>query len=265
MSGTTQSVKRQWGISSPLNAIRAFYTSINNIITDLETLRAVSAESNILIEELHDDHATFRTVVAELVTDHATFKAWGDRLKTRCVTPPTFVIDSNFDIKNSVAFEIEVAGILKTVAANVNFDTGTATVIATDAFWAIAILSIDVDGTTAGVDWGAEASTEAAAKTNAASVTAAKAVVVGYAAVRAKASEDFVAGTDALNGGSGGQVAQTTTYYNDQYLGDAVKSPPATLSNAGPATLGASKPSSSTVNAAGDMVAPAISTIEQGD
>ena len=103
------------------------------------------------------------------------------------------------------------------------------------------------------------------AKTNAAAVTPGGDVVVGYAAVRAKAGEDLVAGTDALAGGTGGQPAQTTTYYNDQYIGDALLSPPATLSNAGPATLGASKPSSSTVNAAGDMVAAAISTVEQGD
>ena len=61
MAGTTQSVKRQWGISSTLNAIKAFYEEINNIITDLETLRSPLAESNTLIEELHDDSGTTAT------------------------------------------------------------------------------------------------------------------------------------------------------------------------------------------------------------
>lgn len=44
MAGPTITVKRQWGISSTWNALRAFYTTINNIITDLETLRKGIAE-----------------------------------------------------------------------------------------------------------------------------------------------------------------------------------------------------------------------------
>ena len=143
------------------------------------------------------------------------------RQLTRIVTPATFVIDTNFDIKNSVAFEIEVNGVLKTVAANVNWNTGTATVIATNAYWACALLSINVDGSTTYVNWGAQAVDQATAKANLAAVTATGSVVCGYVAVQAKAAQDFVAGTDALTTGTGGQVAQVTTYYNDIKVGAA--------------------------------------------
>ena len=155
-------------------------------------------------------------IVNELQTVNTEMAA---RQLTRIVTPATFVIDTNFDIQNSVAFEIEVDGVLKTVASGVNFDTGTATVIATNAYWACALLSINIDGTTAYVNWGAEAVSEAAAKALLSAVTATGDVVCGYVAVHAKAAQDFVAGTDALTDGSGGQVAQATTYYNDIKVG----------------------------------------------
>jgi len=136
----------------------------------------------------------------------------------RCITPPNFEIDTNFDIQNGDAFEIESAGVLATIATDQNFDTGTATVIATNAYWACAILSIDIDGTTY-VDWGAEAVSEAAAKLLLSAVTASGEVVCGYVAVQAAAGQDFVAGTDALETGTGGQVSQDTNYYNDTNVG----------------------------------------------
>ena len=144
-------------------------------------------------------------------------------MKTRCVTPPNFEIRSNFDIQHGDAFEIEVSGVQKTVATDQAFDTGTSTVIATNAYWAAGILSIDSDGTTGHVNWGAEASTEALAKANLADVTAGGDVTCGYVTVQAASGQDWVAGTDALQGGSGGQVSQDTNYYNDQYVGAAGK------------------------------------------
>jgi len=168
----------------------------------------------VLYEEFNslcDFAATVETLVNKLRTQEL----------TRCVTPPNFEISTNFDAQNGDAFEIIVAGVQKTVATDQVFDTGTATVIATNAYWACGIFSIDIDGTTTAVDWGAEAATEAAAKTLLSAVTASNDVVCGYVAVQAKAGQDFVAGTDALTGGTGGQVAQTTTYYNNQYVGDA--------------------------------------------
>jgi len=44
MAGTTVTVKRQWGISSTMNAIYQFFLQINKIVTDLETLRQGMAE-----------------------------------------------------------------------------------------------------------------------------------------------------------------------------------------------------------------------------
>ena len=143
--------------------------------------------------------------------------------KTRCVTPPNFEIRSNFDIQNGDAFEIESGGIQKTVATDQAFDTGTGTIVTTNAYWAAGILSIDIDGTTGYVNWGAEASTEALAKTALSDVTASGDVTCGYVAVQAASGQDLVGGTDALEGGSGGQVSQDTNYYNDQYVGAAGK------------------------------------------
>ena len=184
-------------------------------------------------------YENIRDLVNEIQTDHATFKSANDALRvaqlTHCVTPPTHVIDTNFDIKNSVAFEVVVDGVFKTVAANVTHDTGTDTVITTVAYWAAALLSIDIDGTTAYVDWGAEAVDEAGAKALLSAVTASGDVVTGYVAVHAKAGQDFVAGTDALTTGTGGQVAQATTYYNDVKVGATYDASAAAI--AAPATL----------------------------
>ena len=141
--------------------------------------------------------------------------------KTRCVTPPNFEIKSNFDIQNGDAFEIESGGIQKTVATDQTFDTGTSTIVTTNNYWACGILSININGTTTYVNWGSEASTEALAKANLSSVTASGDVTCGYVAVQAASGQDFVGGTDALQGGSGGQVSADTNYYNDQYVGKA--------------------------------------------
>ena len=138
----------------------------------------------------------------------------------RAIGLANFEIDTNFDVQNGDAFEIIADGELVLIATDQSFDTGTATTIATDAYWGAFICSIDGDATTH-VDWGAEAVSEAAAILNLAAVTASGAVVCGYVTVHAKASEDFVAGTDALTSGTGGQVAQATNYYNLTNIGDA--------------------------------------------
>jgi hypothetical protein len=192
-----------------------------------------------VINELVDDHATNRTHVNNVTTLVNQLRT---NALTRCVTPPNFEIDTNFDIQNGDAFEIISNGVLATIATDQSFDTGTDTVIATDAYWAAGILSIDIDGTTY-VDWGAEAASEAAAITALSAVTASGEVVCGYVTVHAAAGQDWVAGTDALTTGTGGQVAQATNYYNAQFVGDAAlgaavaTSPAATLTNATDLTL----------------------------
>jgi len=222
--------------ASNVTTVDALVTLTTELRTDHATFKTAVDDLNTLTDELHDDHASVKTVVDEI-------KVLTNSLRTqeltRCVTPPTFVIDTNFDVKNSVAFEVISSGTLVTIAANQSFDTGTGvTNITTVSYWAGAILSIDAGGTTY-VDWGAEDVAEAGAITNLAAVTASGEVVCGYMTVHAKAGEDFVSNTDALTSGTGGQVAQATNYYNIQGVGDAAMG--AAVSNSHPATITASK------------------------
>lgn len=62
---------------------------VNELIDDHGTYRTSVGQIETLIEELHDDHATFKTavdqtetLVEELHDDHATFKTIVDELKT---------------------------------------------------------------------------------------------------------------------------------------------------------------------------------------
>lgn len=126
---------------------------------------------------------------------------------------PLFVIDTNFDIKCTNAFDIVTGGIIKTVAADTSWDTGTAKDI-TINYWAAALLSIAADGSTTYLQWGTEATTEAAAIAQLDGITPTGAVVCGYATVKTKTDVNWVAGTDALQGGTGGDVSSDTNYYN---------------------------------------------------
>ena len=232
------------------------------------------------LNELIDDHATFKTVVDELVTDHATTKTTVDAARTAIIElsddhdtnqthltnlkallnqsrqvrlygvfgNPGFAIDTNFDIKNGTAVYYTNGGTLKTLAANANFDTGTVKTIA-GSQWAAAVLSVNASGTGI-VTWTATAASEAAALALVAAPTATE-TLMGYAAVQAHAS-GFTAGTDALTTGTGGNVATTTTDYytinpNAAMLAAAVStSAEAALTAsdpaAGPATLSAAGP-----------------------
>ena len=192
-----------------------------------------TAQLIALANELRTDHATSKTVVTDIKTLVNDLRA---RSLNRCVTSPTFEIKANMDIQNGDAFDFIVAGILVKLATDQTFDTGTSTQISTNAYWAGCILSIDANGTTH-VDFGAEAVDEATAITNLAAVTAAGAVVLGYVTIHAAGGNDWVANTDALEGGSGGVPAQTTNYYNDQHIGDDVLG--AAVSTSAPATLAA--------------------------
>jgi len=138
---------------------------------------------------------------------------------------PGFVIDTNFDIKNGNAVSYALAGVLKTMAANTSFDTGTAANIATSGKWGIAILTYD--GTTPTVTWAqasaamsyaTEADAKAALGVLATLIPASGFAAMGYVTVQSDAAATWTAGTDALAGGTGGTPAQTTTYYNDPTL-----------------------------------------------
>jgi len=181
-----------------------------------------------VVNELVEDHATnkttidaARTSIIELHADHDTNQTHMTNLKTllnqmrqaalyNTLGNPGFVIDTNFDIKNGTAVYYTNGGTLKTLAANTNFNTGTTKTIA-GSQWAAAVLSVDASGNGV-VTWTATAASEAAAIALIAVATATE-TPMGYATVQAHAS-GFTAGTDALQGGTGGNVATTTNYYN---------------------------------------------------
>lgn len=72
MAGTTTSSRRTAVSGSDVNDLTIQF---NKVVDDVETLRAVSAESNTLIAELHDDHATNKTIIDELKTDYTALLA----------------------------------------------------------------------------------------------------------------------------------------------------------------------------------------------
>lgn len=128
---------------------------------------------------------------------------------------PTLAIDTDFDIKTTEPISYLNAGLLKTLADNFAFNTGTAATFP-QGTWGAVRLSVDGAGA-ARVTWytnaGAGYASEALAKAAIQSVPAGD-TPIGYVTVRAHASNSFTAGTDALAGGTGGNPAQTTNYYN---------------------------------------------------
>jgi len=195
-----------------------------------------------LANELQTDHGTFKTVVDEMKTlvnqlrQMALYQPLGN---------PTLAINTNFDIKNTEPISYLNAGTLKTLADNTTFDTGTQASIAANK-WGAARLGIRASGTTevtwvtgtAGTGYTTEAQAIAAVAAYNSTVTP-----IGLVTVRAHASNKFVAGTDALTTGTGGNVAQTTTYYNTNNAGTEMvtsavsNSAPASLSNSTALTL----------------------------
>lgn len=125
---------------------------------------------------------------------------------------PGLAIDTNFDIQAANAFDIVKGGKLYTVASGADFDTGTAKDITINQ-WAACLLSVDIDGTPY-LQWAAEAATEANAIDALDALTPTGDVVIGYVTVKTKTDVNWVAGTDALQGGTGGDVSSDTNYYN---------------------------------------------------
>lgn len=137
-----------------------------------------------------------------------------DFIRNMALGNPAFAIDTNFDIQTGAAIDYTNAGTLKTLASGADFDTGTAATIAGDQ-WGVALLSISAAG--AGVvTW--ETNGGAGYATEAEAIAALPAVPsgntpLGYVTVQAHAN-GFTAGTDALQGGTGGDPSPDTNYYN---------------------------------------------------
>ena len=143
--------------------------------------------------------------------------------RNRTFDNPAFAIDTNFDIKNTEPITYWVNGVAKTLADDVSFDTGTTATI-TALKWGIAILTHN--GSTATVTWAvspgpmayaSEALAIAALGRISTLIPASGFSSLGYVTVLAGASL-WTAGTDALEGGSGGTASTDTNYYNDPSL-----------------------------------------------
>jgi len=171
--------------------------------TEIDTSRA-------LINELRADHGTFKTVVDAIKT---LLNAMRSNLNGSFVLGnPNLGIDTNFDVENQNAIDYVRAGLLKTLAANQTFDTGTGKTIAQDK-WSICYLSIS-DSDAPDIHWnGSDFDDEASAIAATPNVPA-NYVPIGYVTIKTKVGFDWTAGTDALKGGAGGDVASETNYYN---------------------------------------------------
>lgn len=210
---------------------------VNELQTDAGTNRTNATETETLVEELHDDHATFKTVVDDI-------KTLLNQIRTSqlyaALGNPTFAIDTNFDVKSTEPISYLNGGTLKTLADNTSFDTGTSKTI-TGSNWGAAMLTVNSSGTGV-VTWasGGGYASEALAIAGLAA-PAATDTVLGYVTVQAHAS-GFTAGTDALTTGTGGNVATATNYYNNINPNAVVIG--AAVSSSSPATLTAPKPAS---------------------
>lgn len=179
--------------------------------TDHATFKTAVDGIETLIEELHDDHATNKTLLDEALFKLA-FLIHRDQNRSTTGTSPVFAISTNFDVANTETCAFIAAGVPYTLTDNTVCDTGTAKTIAADQ-WAVMVIDATNATTLAGT-WTADAATEAAA------IALAKAVPfvagkcrLGYVAVQTATGQSWTAGTDALEGGTGGNVSNDTNYY----------------------------------------------------
>lgn len=192
----------------------------------------------------------FVTVINELVDDHATFKTVVDDIKTLTnlnqhrsqnfilSTSPALAIDTNFDVKNTETTVFVAGGVVYTLTDNTSCDTGTVKTITASLWGAFAVEASNA--TTLAANWASgsyasEALALAAAK--ALTPTTSK-CVIGFVTVNAHGS-GFTAGTDALTTGTGGNVATATNYYSMAVPNFAAvsSSSPAALTNSTDLTL----------------------------
>lgn len=184
-----------------------------------------------LINELQSQYAATLTLLNGL-------RSWA--LGARIVAGlPTLARSTNFDIATGATVYGSFAGVLKTIASGTVADTGTTAVIASSK-WGVAQISANASGTLTAT-WataaGAGYASEALAIAALPAVPAGE-VSLGYVTVQANAA-GFTAGSDALNGGTGGNPATTTNYVNAVTTdpAGAVGSALAALTNSTPLTL----------------------------
>lgn len=212
-------------------AILPLETDVTATGFDQKTLHTLLTNITTVINELVDDHATFKTVIDDTLTLQAKL-LHASKNYVLGETDPVLAIDTNFDVKNTETIVFVAEGVKYTLGDNTSFDTGTTKTI-TAAQWGAAMLEA-ATASTGSMQWAAgsyasEALALAAAK--ALTPTASK-CPIGFVTVNAHAA-GFTAGTDALTTGTGGNVATATNYYSlASPLFTAVSSSsPATLTN----------------------------------
>lgn len=135
-------------------------------------------------------------------------------LRTRPLGNPTLAVESNYDVQNSTAYDYAIDGVLYTDASGGSCDTGTSVHCAI-AYWNVMLVSVDTSAALTGT-WPSGTTgyvTEAEAIANLPDVPSGE-CAIGYVTIQANAADTFLAGTDGLNDGSGGNKAQGTNYYN---------------------------------------------------
>lgn len=166
------------------------------------------------VNELKDDHGTSTTNdtnIKTLVNELQTFIT-GDRLLAGV---PGLAISSNFDVATANTVWHQVSQVPYEISFGKVCDTGTAATFPTTTY-GIFLVSAAANGDLTAT-WDTNSSvgyaTEALAIAALPAVPASKAPI-GYVTVEAHATGTFLAGTDALTGGSGGDVANATVYYD---------------------------------------------------
>ncbi len=169
--------------------------------------------------------ANVTDLINEMQTDHDADTTNGTNVKTLLnllqhrsqnfiiQTSPVLAIDTNFDVKNTEVCIFVAGGVVFSLADNTNCDTGTVKTITTarwGAFIVEASSATAMAATWAASDYATEALALAAAK---ALTPTANKCAMGFVTVLA-AGSTWTAGTDALEGGTGGTPATTTNYYS---------------------------------------------------
>ena len=311
MAGTTV-VRRSTALPDS-DAYEFVKTQYPAVLVDLENLRGVLAQSDTLIEELHDDAATQKTLNDELIADHATFKTAADAVETLIeelhddhATFKTAVdslktladeLKADFNllrtsllngthqaaglaegtnantIKFANAFSFSIAGVtyLKAVTDNIAMTAAAQQAISTFCMYLVTLDSAGAVTITKGTELGTDTAVLPARPANQA--------VAGAFKIATDGATTFTSGTTDL-GAAGitdthydlmfpntGAEAPTTIAAADASAGPATltatkpASVPATLTATAPATLTAAKPTSSNVNAAGDLTAATITLV----
>ncbi len=172
---------------------------LKSILTDLESIKSVVNTNQIVATEVKG--------LANAIRE------WTQAYP---LAAADLAIDTNFDVQNNTAIEYQIAGEIYDLSVNTTADTGTDK-HADAGKWAVALITVDTGGnlTATWADNGeAGYDSEADAVEMMPSVPADE-CPIGYVTIQASAGNTWTAGTDALQGGAGGNAAQTTNYYNN--------------------------------------------------